>query len=163
LVEESAGVQPEDQQDVQERLGAGVGEPQPGGAGSVGVDDRVAGGVQGFGAGDGVVAESLDAKQAPVGGVADLPQRGQVGQPFAQAEVHGLVDDGLGAKRPPQLVVLLDLGVLVEHVQARGDPVGDHAGGKDAGSVVLAATVDGPAEDQADAVGPAQVKVVADD
>ena len=87
-VEEPAGVQPEDQQDVQECLGPGVGEPQPGGAGAVFAGDGVAGGVQGVGAGDGVVAESLDAKQAPVGGVADLPQGGQVSQPFADAEVR---------------------------------------------------------------------------
>ena len=38
-------------------------------------------------------------------------------------------------------------------MQARGDPVSDHAGGEGAGGVVLAAAVDGPAEDQADAVG----------
>jgi hypothetical protein len=63
----------------------------------------------------------------------------------------------------PCLVVLLDLGVLVKHVQAGGDPVGDHAGGEGAGGVVLAAAVDGPAEDQADPVGPAQIEVVPDD
>ena len=60
-------------------------------------------------------------------------------------------------------MVLLDLGVLVEHVQARGDPVGDHAGGERAGGVVLAAAVDAAAEDQADAVGPAEAGVVPDD
>ena len=62
LVEEPAGVQPEDEQDVQECLGARVGQAQPGDAGPVAVDDRIAGGGQGFGAGDGVVAESLDGK-----------------------------------------------------------------------------------------------------
>ena len=107
--------------------------------------------------------KSLDAQQAPVGGVADLPQRGQIGQPFAEAEVHGVVDGGLGAQRPSFLVVLLDLGGLVEHVQARGDPVGDDTGGEGAGSAVLAAAVDAAAEDQADPVGAAQVQVVADD
>ena len=60
-------------------------------------------------------------------------------------------------------MVLLDLGVLVEHVQAGGDPVGHHAGGEGAGGVVLAAAVDGPAEDQADPVRAAEVEVVADD
>jgi hypothetical protein len=40
--------------------------------------------------GNRVVAESLDAKQAPVGGEADLSQRWQVGQPFADPLlVHG--------------------------------------------------------------------------
>src|SRR5205807_1217834 len=90
-----------------------------------------------------------------VGGVADLLQGRQVGQPFAQAEVGGVVDGGLGAQGLAELVVLLDLGVLAGHVQAGGDPVGDHAGGEGAGGVVLAAVVDGPGEDQADAVGPA--------
>jgi hypothetical protein len=37
-------------------------------------------GGEGFGSADRVVAESLDAQQAPVGGEADLPQRGQMGQ-----------------------------------------------------------------------------------
>jgi uncharacterized protein (DUF697 family) len=45
FAEESAGVQAEDQQDVQERLSAGVGEPQAGDASAVAVDERVAGGV----------------------------------------------------------------------------------------------------------------------
>jgi hypothetical protein len=39
----------------------------------------------------------LDAQQAPVGGGADLPQRGQIGQPFADPEVAGVVDGGFGA------------------------------------------------------------------
>ena len=39
-------MQPEDQQDVQERLGARVGYAQAGDAGAVGVDDGVAGGTQ---------------------------------------------------------------------------------------------------------------------
>lgn len=56
---EAAGLQPEDEQDVQQGLGAGVGEAQPGGAGAVIVDDRVAGGLEGLGAADRVVAESL--------------------------------------------------------------------------------------------------------
>ena len=34
------------------------------------------------GPGDRVVADSLDAEQAPVGGVADLPQRGQIRRSF---------------------------------------------------------------------------------
>ena len=43
LVQEPAGVQPEDEQDVQERLGARVGQAQPGHAGAVVVGDGVAG------------------------------------------------------------------------------------------------------------------------
>ena len=78
------------------------------------------------------MAEGLDAQQAPVGGEAELPQGGQVGQPFGQPEVAGVVDRGLGAQRPPLLVVLLDLGVLVVDVQGRDDPVGDDPGAEPA-------------------------------
>ncbi len=87
LVEEPAGVQPEDEQDVQECLGARVGQAQPGDAGPVVVDDRIAGGGQGFGAGDGVVAESLDGQQPSVGGVADLPQGGDLPRAFRTADL----------------------------------------------------------------------------
>src|SRR3954454_9629291 len=73
-----------------------------------------------------IQAESLDAEQAPVGGEADLAQRAQIGQPFADPEVPGVVDRGLGAQRSSFLVVLLDRGVLVVDVQARGDALGDH-------------------------------------
>src|SRR5882724_4375411 len=104
-------MQPEDQQNVQECLGARVGQAQPGDAGAVAVDDGIAGRAQDAVPGDGVVAESLDGQQPSVGGVADLPQGGQISQPFAQAEVHGLVDVGLGPQGPPVLVVLLDLRV----------------------------------------------------
>jgi len=38
----------------------------------------------------------LDVEQTSVGGEADLPQRGQVGQPSADGEVVGVVDGGLG-------------------------------------------------------------------
>jgi hypothetical protein len=59
-------------------------------------DDRLMHGGEGFRGADRVVAESLDAQQAPVGGEADLPQRGQIGQPFPDLEVAGVVDRGLG-------------------------------------------------------------------
>jgi hypothetical protein len=48
-----------------------------------------------LGGADRVVAESLDAEQAPVGREADLPQGGQIGQPFPDPEVAGVVDRGL--------------------------------------------------------------------
>jgi hypothetical protein len=50
---ESCGVQAEYREDVQERLGAGVSQAQPGDAGSVVADEGVAGGVQDFGTGMG--------------------------------------------------------------------------------------------------------------
>jgi hypothetical protein len=77
-------------------VAAPVGQPQAGYARPGGGGDRVGDGVQGGGAGDRVVAESLDVQQTPVGGEADLPQRGQIGQPFPDRKVAGVVDGGLG-------------------------------------------------------------------
>ena len=67
-------------------------------------------GGEGFGSADRAVAESLDAQQAPVGGEADLPHRGQMGQPFASWISKSPVSLiwGLDAKRASLLVVLLD-------------------------------------------------------
>ncbi len=98
-------------------------QPWDAGAGRGG--DGCGDGVQGSGPGDRVVADSLDAEQAPVGGVADLPQRGQIRRSFPDPEIVGVGDDGLGARGIP---LLLDCGVFVVHVQARGDPGGDHPG-----------------------------------
>jgi len=44
-----------------------------------------------------VVTESLDVEQTPVGGEADLAERGQIGQSLPDVEVVGVVDGGLGA------------------------------------------------------------------
>src|SRR5512135_2109032 len=80
-------------------------------------------------------------------------------QPFADAEVHRVVDGGLGPQRSSFLVVLLDLGVLVLHVQAWGDPVGDDPGGERARGAVLAAPQDDAVEDQGDPVGSARSRL----
>jgi hypothetical protein len=56
---------------------------------------------EGLRAADRVVAEGLDAEQAPVGGKAELPQGGQAPELFGDPEVAGVVDGGLGAQRPP--------------------------------------------------------------
>ena len=77
-------------------MGALLGEPQPGDADAAGGGQGAGDRGQGVGSGDRVVAESLDAQQASVGGEADLPQRGQMGQPFTDLEVAGVVDRGLG-------------------------------------------------------------------
>jgi hypothetical protein len=76
----------------------GVCEAQTGDAGAGIGDDRGGQVGEGSGAVDRVVAEALDAEQASVGGEADLPQRGQIGQPFADPEVAGVVDGGFGAQ-----------------------------------------------------------------
>ncbi len=111
-VGEAVRQQAEDAQDREEGLGARVGEAQPGHAGPGFGDDRAGDLGQGGGSGDGVVAECLGAQQAPVGGKADLPQRGQVGQPLADPEVAGLIDGCFRSEGFAELVVLLDLGVL---------------------------------------------------
>ena len=85
-----------DEQGLQQRVHAGVTEAQPGDAGA-GVGEQRCGEVgERLGAADRVVAEALDAQEAPVGGEAELPQRGQAGQPFGESEVAGVVDRGLG-------------------------------------------------------------------
>ena len=84
-----------------------------------------------------VMADSLDAQEASVGGEADLPQCRQVRQPFADVEVAGVVDDSFGAKRPPFLVILLDLGLLVLNAQGRGDVLGDDRLGERTGLAEL--------------------------
>lgn len=97
-----------DEQGLQQGVHAGVTEAQPGDAGADVGDDRRGQVGERSGAADRVVAEALDAQQAPVGGGADLPQGGQGGQPFREPEVAGVVDRGLGPQRSPLLVVLLD-------------------------------------------------------
>jgi len=86
----------EHQQRREQCVAALVGESQPrhsgAGEGGQGAGD----GGKGVDAGDRVVAELLDAQQAPVGGGADLPQCGQIGQSFPDPEIAGVVDGGFG-------------------------------------------------------------------
>ena len=82
-----------------------------------------------------VMAEAFDFEKTSVGLKADLPQLGQVTQPFTDGEVASIIDGGFGAG-PGEglagnfLVVLLDLGVLVVDVQRGRDPFGDDSGAK---------------------------------
>ena len=131
-VGESVGQQPVDEQGLQQGVDPGVAEAQSGDAGAGSVTIGAVRSVKALRAADRVVADGLDAEQAPVGGEAELPQGGQAGQPFGDAEVVRVVDRGLGAQRSPLLVVLLDLGVLVVDVQRRDDPVGDDPGAEPA-------------------------------
>jgi hypothetical protein len=88
-----------DEQGLQERVHAGVAEAQSGDAGSVVVDDGRGQVGEGLRAADGVVADALDAEEAPVGGEADLPEGGQVRQPFREPEIFGVVDGGFSSDR----------------------------------------------------------------
>ena len=76
----------------------GVAETEPGYAGAVAGDDRRGELGECLGAADRVVADALDAQEAPVGGEADLPQGGQVvgAQPVGQSEVAGVVGRPVG-------------------------------------------------------------------
>jgi hypothetical protein len=77
-----------------------------------------------------IMAERLDVQEASVGLKADLPQGGQVLQPFAYVEVARIVDRRLGAQRTTFFVVLLDTRMFVVHVQGGRDPFGDDPGPK---------------------------------
>jgi hypothetical protein len=107
-IAESVWEQPENQQGLEQGVGAAVPEAESGDAVPVGCDDGVVHGGEGLLGVDWVVAESLDAQQASVGGEADLPQCGQIGQSFPDSEIAGVVDGGLGAQRRSVLVILLD-------------------------------------------------------
>jgi hypothetical protein len=96
-VGESVRQQPVDEQGPQQGVNPGVAEAQSGDAGALAGDDRGGEIGKGLRAADRVVADGLDAEQAPVGGEAELPQVGQAGQPFGYAEVVRVVDGGLGA------------------------------------------------------------------
>ena len=65
-----------------------------------------------------------------------------------------------GAQGPAFLVVLLDGGVLVVDVQARGDPGGDNPGPEPSRCRVGSAPPQLAVEDEADLVGAADVEVV---
>lgn len=94
------------------------GSPNAEGGGSLAVDDGGGGDVVEDGVADGrVVADSLDVEETSVGAVADLPECGQVVEPFPDAEVAGVVDGRLGPKSDSFLVVLLHAGRLVFDVQ----------------------------------------------
>ena len=61
------------------------------------------------GPGDRVVADSLDADEAPVGGVADLPQRGQIRRSFPDPEIVSVGDGGLVRGAFPYCVIVVCL------------------------------------------------------
>jgi hypothetical protein len=88
-----------------------VGEPQ--GAGALPSDlDRFVDPAERVFAEGTVLADPLDVQGTSVGVEADPPQGGQVGQPFADAEVARVVDRGLGPQGAAFLVILLDPGML---------------------------------------------------
>src|SRR5262245_40173035 len=81
----------------------------------------------------------------------------EVGQQALQAEVVGVVDDGLDAHGTAVLEVLLDAGVLVEAVDGHAVGVPTDRGLEGAGGFAAAGVVVG---DELDVLGAAKVEVV---
>src|SRR5689334_13091298 len=108
-----------------------------------------------------VLAEPLDREHLLIDPGTGRPKLGQGLQRFLGLEVGRVVDGGLGSERSLFLEVLLDVGVLVLDVQAGRDP-----GSDDAGPVAVRgcwrAAGDPLREQQADAIGAAEVEVLAD-
>ena len=126
-VGEPGGQEAKDDQDAEQRLDAWVAEAQRGCA--LVIDhDGLADLVEGLLADVAVRADSLDVEETSVGLEADLSQRGEVMEAFADPEVAGVVDRGLGPQGLVLLVVLLDPGMFVVDVQRRRDSFGDAPG-----------------------------------
>ena len=94
-VGETTGCQTEHHEHAEQRLHCGVGESQPTGTLPVDLDRFVDTAERVFADGT-VLADPLDVQQTSIGLEADLPQSGQVTQPFADAEVARVVDRRLG-------------------------------------------------------------------
>ena len=69
----------------------------------------------------------------------------------------------VSVRRALPSAVLLDAGVLVVHMQAGGDALGDHPGTKHSGCAARSAAHQAAVEGQGDLVGAADVEVIADD
>ena len=87
-----------------------------------------------------IMADALDVQKASVGVEADLPQGGEVVQPFADGEVAGVVDRGLDAQCAPFFVVLLDPGAFIVDVQRGDNALGEYARPKGAWSLAASPT-----------------------
>ena len=106
-VGKTSGQQTKHQQCAEQGLHGHVGEAQA--AGTLPIDlDRFIDTAERVFADGTVLADPLDVQETSVGVEADPPQGGQVGQPFADAEVAGVVDRGFGPQGAALLVILLD-------------------------------------------------------
>ena len=119
----SLGELPEQDEGMQERVDARIGEAQARGA-LAARRDRAVDGLEGVFGEHAVVAQTLDFEQPSIGRKADLAQLRQIVQTLADAEVVAVVDGGLGAQGPVFLVILLDARVLVVDVQGRSHVLG---------------------------------------
>ena len=148
----------EETERVHERVDAAVAEAKAGGALIVD-EDGGHDGVQAVLADQAIVAQLFDAQEASVGGKADLPQGGQIAERATDLEIVRVVDGGFGPERLAFFVVLLDLGLLVLHVERGNDAFGQDARAKAAGGPARDASV----EDQLHLVRTAEVEIFSDD
>jgi hypothetical protein len=111
-VAEAGWEKPEDYKSGHECHDPGIAETQSGGA-LLTLQHGAVKRLEGAMADRAVVARCLDVEETPVGGEADLPERREVEEPSADAEVLGVVDRGLGAKSATLLVILLDRAAFV--------------------------------------------------
>src|SRR6185436_18397642 len=81
----------------------------------------------------------------------------------ADVEVVGVVEGGLGAKGAGELEVLLDLGALVVEAETGLDAFGEDAGTKGPRRRAVLAQTEATFEEELNAIGAADVEVVADD
>src|SRR3990172_10943333 len=152
----AGGTEGEETEGLHKREDAGIAEAEARRA--LGVDDDGLGeGVEVIVADQAVVAQIFDAQEAPVGGKADLPQGGQIAERTTDLEVIRVVDGGFGPKGLPFFVVLLDLGLLVLHMERRHDTFGQHARPKAAGCAARDASI----KDQLHLIRPTDVEILA--
>ncbi len=132
-------VQGKETESVHQRVDAAVPDAKSGGTLLLD-NDGLGDGVKVVVADPAVVAQMFDVQETSVGGKADLPQRGQIGESPTDFKVVRVVDRRFGPERLTFFVVLLDLGLFVVDVER-----GDHAVGEDAGAELAR----GPAGDAA--------------
>jgi len=96
-------------------------------------------------------------QQPSVGLKADLPQHGQINQPFANVEVARVIDRGFRAQRPTFFMILVDARMFVINMKRRCHAFCNNARPKPTGR----ARCDTPVEDQLHLVWAAQVQILA--
>ena len=109
-----------------------------------------------------VVTDAFDLEQFPVDTLAEVAEMGEIVDTLPDVEVLGVVDGGLGAEGVLLLEVLFHMRGLVLDVETGFDSIGDHTG-----SLAIrrrrCGAGDPTGKQQAHAVGPAEVQIVADD
>src|SRR5712691_11149578 len=108
------------------------------------------------------MTDAFDFEEFPIDLMAELAQVAQVVDGLPHVEVHRVVDGRFGAEGVLLFEVLLDMGRLVFDVEARLHAVGNDArsipkGGRRRG------TRESEREEQAHAIGPSEIQVLADD